>query len=137
MELARSGEALGARYRFVERVGADAVGEVWTVSSKDQVTLAAKLLRPEHADDPALVERFVRERSVLRTLDHPHIVAVRDIVVEGSRPATDRAIGGVIGLANTAAQPGGADASDFVSAGIQGSVQGASGPSAGRHAAGW
>ncbi|MCU1519546.1 MAG: serine/threonine protein kinase [Pseudarthrobacter sp.] len=87
MQFAQTGEALGASYRFGERVGSGAVGEVWTVTSADGRTLAAKVLRPEHADDPSLVERFVRERSVLLGLQDPHIVTVRDMVVEGPRLA--------------------------------------------------
>lgn len=87
MKFAQTGEALGASYRFGERVGSGAVGEVWTVTSADGRTFAAKVLRPEHADDPSLVERFVRERSVLLGLQDSHIVTVRDMVVEGPRLA--------------------------------------------------
>jgi serine/threonine-protein kinase len=87
MQLARTGEALGASYRFGERVGSGAVGEVWTVTSGDGRLFAAKILRPEHADDPSLVERFVRERSVLLGLQDSRIVPVRDLVVEGARLA--------------------------------------------------
>ncbi|WP_230008461.1 serine/threonine-protein kinase, partial [Microbacterium sp. Bi128] len=87
MKFAQTGQALGASYRFGEWVGSGAVGEVWTVTSADGRTLAAKVLRPEHADDPSLVERFVRERSVLLGLRDSHIVTVRDMVVEGSRLA--------------------------------------------------
>ena len=84
----QSGEALGASYRLEEPLGSGAVGEVWRVSSTTGgPDLAAKLLRPEHAQDPTLVERFVRERSVLLALRHPNIVAVRDLVVEGDRLA--------------------------------------------------
>ena len=99
MQLAQTGEALGASYRFVKRVGAGAVGEVWTVTSADGKTFAAKVLRPEHANDPSLVERFVRERSVLLGLADPHIVTVRDMVVEGARLAIvmDYIAGGSLG----------------------------------------
>ncbi|GAA1496884.1 serine/threonine-protein kinase [Paeniglutamicibacter kerguelensis] len=84
----QSGDALGASYRLEEPLGSGAVGEVWRVSSASGgPDLAAKLLRPEHAQDPTLVERFVRERSVLLALRHPNIVAVRDLVVEGDRLA--------------------------------------------------
>ena len=84
----QSGDALGASYRLEEPIGSGAVGEVWRVSSASGgPDLAAKLLRPEHAQDPTLVERFVRERSVLLALRHPNIVAVRDLVVEGDRLA--------------------------------------------------
>ena len=84
----RTGEALGASYRLVELIGSGAVGEVWraTVAPHDEA-VAAKLLRPEHAADPEIVERFVRERSVLLSLRHPGVVQVRDLVVEGDRLA--------------------------------------------------
>lgn len=83
-----SGEALGASYRLVEAIGSGAVGEVWRVDvTATGEQLAAKLLRAEHAEDPAIVERFVRERSVLVALRHPNIVRVRDLVVEGSQLA--------------------------------------------------
>jgi len=87
MEFAQTGQALGASYRFGERLGTGAVGEVWTVLAADGHTYAAKVLRPEHADDPTLVERFVRERSVLLGLKDRSIVTVRDMVVEGPRLA--------------------------------------------------
>lgn len=85
--LAEAGQALGAGYRFVELVGRGAVGEVWTVTDREGNTLAAKVLRTEHAQDPDLVERFVRERSVLVGLQHERIVRIRDMVVEGPRLA--------------------------------------------------
>ena len=91
MAQSRSGEALGASYRLVELIGTGAVGEVWRVSvggdSGETGVAAAKLLKPEHADDAGLVERFVRERSVLLSLRHPSIVRVQDLVVEGDRLA--------------------------------------------------
>ncbi|ROS59150.1 serine/threonine-protein kinase [Frigoribacterium sp. PhB160] len=88
MAQSRTGEALGASYRLVELIGSGAVGEVWraTVAPHDEA-VAAKLLRPEHAADPEIVERFVRERSVLLSLRHPGVVQVRDLVVEGDRLA--------------------------------------------------
>ena len=81
-------EALGASYRLGKRVGRGASGEVWQATDlRTGETVAAKILRAEHASDPALVERFVRERSILIGLRHPNIVAVRDLVVEGDRLA--------------------------------------------------
>lgn len=82
------GQALGASYSFVQPLGTGAVGEVWRVRPHDgEADLAAKVLRAEHAQDAGLVERFVRERSVLLGLRHPNIVAVRDLVVDGGRLA--------------------------------------------------
>jgi len=85
---ARSGEALGAGWRLVDLIGSGAAGEVWRVSAQaGGEEAAAKLLKPEHADDASVVERFVRERSVLLSLQHPAVVRVRDLVVEGDRLA--------------------------------------------------
>ena len=82
------GEPLGASYRLVELLGSGATGEVWRVEhTATGVQYAAKLLRAELAADPEIVERFVRERSVLLALQHPSIVRVQDLVVEGDRLA--------------------------------------------------
>ena len=82
-EADHTGQALGASYRLLDRIGSGAVGEVWRVESiTDGSVLAAKILKPEHASDTALVERFVRERSLLVGLRHPNIVTVRDMVVD-------------------------------------------------------
>lgn len=83
-----AGVALGASYRLVERLGRGATGEVWrAVDRRSEEEVAAKLLRQEHTADQDLVGRFVRERSILTGLRHPHVVAVRDLVVEGDRLA--------------------------------------------------
>lgn len=85
MSIPRPGDPLGASYRLVEHIGSGSVGDVWlTESTRDAQVFAAKLLKPEHANDVDLVERFIRERSVLIGLRHRNIVAVRDLVVEGT-----------------------------------------------------
>ena len=76
--------ALGSRYVLEHVLGAGAMGEVW--SARDDGTgerVAAKLLRPELTRDPQVVARFVQERSILLALEHPGVVRVRDLVVEG------------------------------------------------------
>lgn len=81
-------DALGASYRLVELLGRGATGEVWRgVDRRTDETVAAKVLRHEHVEDEALVDRFLRERSILTRLRHPNVVAVRDLVVEGDRLA--------------------------------------------------
>jgi len=80
--------ALGASYVLEERIGRGATGEVWRgTDRRSGDTIAAKVLHREHLEDDALVERFVRERSILVGLRHPNVVAVRDLVVEGDRLA--------------------------------------------------
>ncbi|MGI3785540.1 MAG: serine/threonine-protein kinase [Janthinobacterium lividum] len=80
--------ALGASYVLDERIGRGATGEVWRgTDRRSGDTIAAKILHREHLEDSTLVERFVRERSILVGLRHPNVVAVRDLVVEGERLA--------------------------------------------------
>ena len=83
-----SDRALGASYVLDERIGRGATGEVWRgTDRRSGETIAAKVLHREHLEDDTLVERFVRERSILVGLRHPNVVAVRDLVVEGERLA--------------------------------------------------
>jgi hypothetical protein len=49
--------------------------------------IAVKILRPELVDDPQLIARFLQERDVLCSLDHPNLVRVHDLVVEGGSAA--------------------------------------------------
>lgn len=79
-----AGAPLGASYTLIEPVGKGASGQVWSLKHTSRAEpLVAKVLHPHLAQDPAIVERFVRERSVLLGLQHEHIVGVRDLVVEG------------------------------------------------------
>lgn len=90
---------LGSRYELIERIGAGAMGNVYsakprqdsgaTKRSRNQASpvLAAKLLRSDLANDPDVVRRFIQERAVLMGLDHPGIVKVVDMVAEGDRLA--------------------------------------------------
>ena len=76
---------LGSSYLLEDLVGRGATGEVWSATHVPTGTrVAVKLLKPELADDPELVARFVQERGLLLTLDSPHLVKVRDLVVEGT-----------------------------------------------------
>lgn len=79
-----SQRALGSRYELLDKLGSGAMGEVWR--TRDRVTgelVAAKLLRSDLTQDPEIVGRFIQERSILLGLDHPSIVRIRDLVVEG------------------------------------------------------
>ena len=88
MQAAYQGAPLGSSYRLVEPVGEGAVGTVWTATRSDTSALfAAKLLKPEYANSPEFLERFVRERTVLMQLQHSSIVPVVDMIVEGGNLA--------------------------------------------------
>src|SRR2546421_9769856 len=45
--------------------------------------LAAKVLHPELAGDRTIVARFLQEGAILTGIQDPHVVRVRDLVVDG------------------------------------------------------
>ncbi len=77
---------LGSKYQLDEVLGRGASGEVWSGTGPDG-PVAIKVLRRELAQDPLVLERFVGERSLLLGIDSPHVVGVRDLVIEGDRLA--------------------------------------------------
>ncbi|MFH9351533.1 protein kinase [Kitasatospora sp. NPDC017646] len=83
---------VGSKYLLEETLGRGATGTVWRGLVRQDVQVpgsepgqqvAIKVLREELAADPDVVMRFLRERSLLLRLNHPNIVRVRDLVVEG------------------------------------------------------
>ncbi len=69
-----------AGYRLLERLGGGAMG---TVYKARQISLdrdvAIKVLSPELADDPAYVERFLREAQAVARLNHTNIISGIDV----------------------------------------------------------
>ncbi len=86
---------VGSKYLLEEPLGRGATGTVWRASQRETAgaeaavpgqpgeTVAIKVLKEELANDPDVVMRFLRERSVLLRLTHHNIVRTRDLVVEG------------------------------------------------------
>ncbi|MEV7340715.1 serine/threonine-protein kinase [Streptomyces sp. NPDC093544] len=74
---------IGSRYTANQILGRGSAGTVWLGDGPDG-PVAVKLLREDLASDQELVGRFVQERTALLGLDHPHVVAVRDLVVDGN-----------------------------------------------------
>ncbi|TMK42898.1 MAG: serine/threonine protein kinase [Actinobacteria bacterium] len=78
------GTPLGQRYLLHEAIGRGAMGSVYRATRRDTgEELAAKVLHPELADDRSIVARFVQEGAILTGIRDPHVVAVRDLVVDG------------------------------------------------------
>jgi hypothetical protein len=75
------GVRVGSRYLATEVVGQGSFGTVFRAEGPDG-PVAVKLLRPDLAGNPEVVNRFLRERSVLLRLRHPRLVSVRDLVAE-------------------------------------------------------
>ena len=74
---------IGSRYTAQQVLGRGSAGTVWLGEGPDG-PVAIKLLREDLASDQDLVGRFVQERAALLSLDHPRIVGIRDLVVDGS-----------------------------------------------------
>ncbi|MFI9206335.1 serine/threonine-protein kinase [Streptomyces sp. NPDC053048] len=74
---------IGSRYTAHQVLGRGSAGTVWLGEGPDG-PVAIKLLREDLASDQELVGRFVQERAALLGLDHPRVVGVRDLVVDGA-----------------------------------------------------
>lgn len=75
---------IGSAYVLHEQIGRGATGQVYRgITIRGGQPVAIKILRPELADQEDVVARFVRERSILTGLRSPHLVQVRDLVLEG------------------------------------------------------
>src|SRR2546430_16549585 len=78
----------GGRYELEAEIAKGAIGTVWR--GRDTGTgerVAIKLLRPEVAAQPDLVEAFLGEARILADLDHPCIVRARELVRGGDTDA--------------------------------------------------
>ncbi|WP_329217834.1 serine/threonine protein kinase [Streptomyces sp. NBC_01485] len=74
---------IGSRYTAHQILGRGSAGTVW-LGEGPEGPVAVKLLREDLASDEELVGRFVQERTALLGLEHPNVVSVRDLVVDGN-----------------------------------------------------
>ena len=81
------GAVLATRFELTRRLGAGGLAEVF--AARDRVTgseVAVKVLHAHLAEEADIAERFRRELSITRELDHPGIVRVFDLHEHGGRP---------------------------------------------------
>ncbi|MFF7449283.1 MULTISPECIES: protein kinase [unclassified Streptomyces] len=74
---------IGSRYTANQILGRGSAGTVW-LGEGPEGPVAVKLLREDLSSDQELVGRFVQERTALLGLEHPNVVSVRDLVVDGN-----------------------------------------------------
>ncbi len=80
------GNAFGSRYTIENLIGRGSMGRVYRGLVRDTgEDVAVKVLRDDLASQPEIVARFIQERQVLRAVNHPNVVGVRDLVVEGEQ----------------------------------------------------
>jgi len=74
------GSVLGGTYRLVEPLGHGGMGTVFLAEHmRVGREVAVKLLRPEHAADPDVIERFCREARAAGSIAHDSVVEIIDV----------------------------------------------------------
>lgn len=74
------GHTLGQRYRLTRLIGSGAYAWVYEAFDTElELTVAVKVLRPEHTGNPTSEARFRREATTAARLRHPNIVTIRDV----------------------------------------------------------
>ena len=78
-----TGQLVGGRYRLEEQIGSGGMGVVWRAVDEelDRVVAVKRTARP--AGDERARRQMRREARVAARLDHPHVVAFIDEVMEG------------------------------------------------------
>jgi serine/threonine protein kinase len=83
----RIGEVLEGRYQIVRRLSVGGMGSVYEARHVVvQRAFAVKLLHPEYASRPSIVQRFEQEAKAVGALASEHIVAVVDFGISGGSP---------------------------------------------------
>jgi eukaryotic-like serine/threonine-protein kinase len=71
-------------YEIISALGAGAMGEVYRArDTRLERTVAIKVLPESLANDPDRLQRFEQEARVLSTLNHPNLLAIYDVGVQG------------------------------------------------------
>jgi eukaryotic-like serine/threonine-protein kinase len=80
------GRVIG-HYRVLEKIGAGAMGEVFRARDERLGRdVALKLIRAASSENPDHVRRFELEARAAAALNHPNIVAIYDVGLEGGTP---------------------------------------------------
>jgi serine/threonine protein kinase len=78
------GRLVGSSYVLICPVGRGATGTVWRgLESTTGDPVAVKLMHEGLLRQPAMVTRFVQERTILKRVRHEHVVGVRDLFSVG------------------------------------------------------
>jgi serine/threonine protein kinase len=73
------------KYKFIRSIGFGGMKAVLAVSDKDTTRNVAMAIIPDFEDRPqADINRFIREARITARLEHPNIVPIHDIGIDGS-----------------------------------------------------
>jgi eukaryotic-like serine/threonine-protein kinase len=74
------GTVLGGRYRLIKRIGQGGMGAVYeAIDLELDRTVALKVIKPEYASEPAVVQRFKQELVLARAVTHRNVIRIFDI----------------------------------------------------------
>ena len=80
------GQLVG-HYRVLEKIGSGGMGEVFRARDERLGRdVAVKFIRPASSDNPDHLRRFEQEARAAAALNHPNIVAIYDVGLEGTVP---------------------------------------------------
>jgi serine/threonine protein kinase len=83
--LIQSGQLVAARYLIEDRIGSGGMATVYrAVDQQQQLRVAIKILHPWFGYGTPERVRFEREAALLKSLEHPHIVRIRDFATDDS-----------------------------------------------------
>ena len=81
------GDMLEDRWLIETRIGQGAMGSVFKGrDTKQNKTVAIKILAPEHCRKPKVLARFEREAKLMTTLRHPNIIQISGVGRRGALP---------------------------------------------------
>jgi serine/threonine protein kinase/Tfp pilus assembly protein PilF len=74
------GERFGERYTIIEEVGRGGMGTAYKAEDKELGTVVVlKMIRPDLASRPDIVEQFRKETLIGRTVTHENVVRIHDL----------------------------------------------------------
>ena len=80
MALRAVGDVLAAKYRIDALLGSGGMGDVYRATNVLlNREVAIKIMHLKHAEDPNLLQRFLREARVANVVRHPNVVDVLDV----------------------------------------------------------
>jgi serine/threonine protein kinase len=78
------GTTFARRFEIIEEIGRGGMGTVYKAfDTKIREVVALKLLKPEIALDPEIIERFQNEMKLARKVSHRHVCRMYDLNEEG------------------------------------------------------
>ncbi|MEZ4405151.1 MAG: serine/threonine-protein kinase [Polyangiales bacterium] len=82
------GDTVGGKYALLRLLGEGGMGRVFEARNLNTgKRVAVKLLHREYAQNPEVVERFLREARTATSVDHPNVVDVLDLDVDAATGA--------------------------------------------------